>query len=184
MRGNASGNTFMLTAGHCGSGTWSTQAQQMGNTSTAYFENGSENDFQTIYVPSGAIADVWGNGGALYPASGQLLPAVGVQITFDGSITGEVTNNNVSAVNATDYNVYDSLNNTYYNAYPVVQAYNPYGHTVCQPGDSGGPVFQRTSGSNVNAVGTIVAAYGNGSSCSAEQIGTEESVSNTSLLTS
>lgn len=183
MTSNATGQTFMLTAGHCGSGTWSTQAQQMGNTYSSYFEDGSENDFQTIDVPGGAIAEVWGNGGTLYPVSGQLLPAVGTQITFDGSVTGEVTNNNVTATNAIDYSVYDSLNNTYYNAYPMVQAYNPNGYTICQPGDSGGPVFQRTSGSNVNAVGTIVAYDAGTGECSAEQIGTEESVSNTSLLT-
>ncbi len=98
-------------------------------------------------------------------------------------MTGEVTNNDVIAINATDYNVYDSLNDTYYDAYPVIQAGNPAGYTVCQPGDSGGPVYQRTANSNnVNAVGTIVAYYSGTGVCSAEQISTEESYSNTSLI--
>lgn len=183
MTGNASGNTFMLAAGHCGSGTWYTQAAKMGSTSTSYFENGSQNDFQTIYVPAGALPYVWGNSGLTYPVTGQLLPAPGTQVTFDGSVTGMVTNNTVLEVDGTDFEIYDSVNGTYYSAFPVIQASNPNGNTICQPGDSGGPVFQRTSGSNVNAVGTIVAYDINNGECSAEQIGAEEAASNTSLLT-
>ena len=191
VTGNASGNTFMLTAGHCGSGQWSTQAQVMGSTSPygMYWENGSTNDFQTIGpISGGALGYVWVSGGGVDPVTGQLLPAVGSDITFDGSVTGEVPGNTVLAVNATDYNVYASGNGTYYDVYPVVQASNPNGSIICQPGDSGGPVFQRTPSPDMNAVGTIVAYVSiagepGGSECSAEQIGTEEAYSNSSLIT-
>lgn len=190
MIGNRSGHVFMLTAGHCPSGTWSTQAQKVGSTSTNYLANCSTTrDYQTIYVPGGGLGVVWGNSGALYPVTNQLLPAKGAAITFDGSVTGEVRGNTVTAVNTADYNVYDSVHKCFYNAYPVVQATNPNGTWICRPGDSGGPVYSHTPSSAVWAVGTIVAYYSSGgaaggSTCSATQMGNIESASNTSLLLS
>jgi hypothetical protein len=189
MLGNRSGHVFMLTAGHCLSGTWRTGAQTVGSTSTNYLSGSSTHDYQTIYAPGGGLGVVWGNSGALYPVTNQLLPAVGAAITFDGSVTGEVRGNTVNAVNASVY-AYNGINNTYYTAYPVVEATNPNGTWICQSGDSGGPVYSHTPSSDVWAVGTISAfypAYPNapgGATCAAAQIGDEESVTNTSLITS
>jgi hypothetical protein len=189
MIGNRSGHVFMITAGHCPSTTWSTQAQQVGTTSTNYLANcGTDHDYQTIYVPKGGIDDVWGAGGALYTVVGQLLPAPGTLIAFDGSVTNEVRDNTVNAINETVYNIYDSIHQCFYNAHPVVQATNPNGTWICRPGDSGGPVIQHTPSSfaNVDAVGTIVAYFSTGgaggSTCVAAQIGDIESVTNTTLL--
>lgn len=187
MIGNVSGHVFMYTAGHCPNATWSTGAQQVGGTSTNYLANCSTTrDYQSIYVPGGGIGEVWGNSGALYPVTSWFLPAVGAAITFDGSVTGEVRGNTVTAINATDYGVYDSVHNCTYNAYPVVQAQNPSGTWICRPGDSGGPVYSHTPSQDVVAVGMIVAYYSTGgaggSLCSAAQIGDLMSVTDTSLI--
>jgi starvation-inducible outer membrane lipoprotein len=190
MVGNASGRIYMFTAGHCPSATYSTQAATVGKTSTNYLGAcNTSYDFQSIYVPGGGLDDVWGAGGSLYTVIGKLLPAAGTLMTFDGSVTGEVRGNVIDAINTTDYNVYDSVAECIYNAWPVVQATNPNGTWVCQPGDSGGPAIVHTpTATQVNAVGTIVAYYSvdgrpGGATCSAEQIGKIESVTNTTLLT-
>jgi hypothetical protein len=190
MIGNRSGHVFMLTAGHCGSGTWRTSAQQVGTTSTNYLGAcNSEDDYQTIYVPRGGLGGVWGAGGAVYTVVGQLLPAPGTKVAFDGSATGEVRGNTVSHINDTVYNIYDSISQCFFNATPVIVAFNPGNNVICQPGDSGGPVIQHTSSSfvNVDAVGTIVAylapqGVSSGSDCVSTQIGSVEFETNTSLL--
>ena len=189
MRGNASGHTFMYTAGHCGSGKWSTGAQTVGSTSTNYLSPTSGNDFQSIYLAGGGLGVTWTNGANLAPVTGQLLPAVGAAITFNGSVTGEVRGNTVSAVGITVYGIYNSVGGYYYDVTNQVEAYNPNGTYICRPGDSGGTVYSHTPGSNVLAVGTITAYYYNGgpaggSECVATEIGHLESVTNTSLITS
>jgi hypothetical protein len=55
---------------------------------------------------------------------------------------------------------------------------------VCQPGDSGGPVFQRTPNDNyIKAVGTISAGSEDGHTCLYTLIGSIQSVTNTHLDT-
>jgi hypothetical protein len=193
MTGNRSGHVFMFTAGHCPSDQWSTGAQVVGSTSTNYLGAcASEDDYQSIYVPRGGVGDVWGgsSGTSLYTVVGQLLPAPGTLIAFDGSVTNEVRDNTVIGINQTIYNIYDSIHDCYYNAAPSIEAYNPGGQIICQGGDSGGPVIQHTPSSfaNVDAVGTIVAygSYNNlpyGSYCISTQIGSIEAETDTSLIT-
>lgn len=189
MRGNRSGHTFMYTAGHCGSGTWRTGAQTIGSTSTNYLSPTSGNDFQSIYLAGGGLGVTWTNGANLAPVTGQLLPAVGAAITFNGSVTGEVRGNNVTAVGITVYGIYNSVGQYYYDATEQVEAENPNGTYCVRPGDSGGPVYSHTPGSNVLAVGIITGYYYNGgpaggSTCIATEIGHLESVTDTSLITS
>ncbi|MGD0701154.1 MAG: hypothetical protein ABSA02_14860 [Trebonia sp.] len=191
--GNRSGHVFMFTAGHCPSAQWRTGSAVVGSTSTNYLGAcNSEDDYQSIYVPGGGDGDVWGGSGgaSLYTVVGQLLPAPGTLIAFDGSITNEVRDNTVLGINETVYNIYDSVSECFYNASPSIVAANPNGTTICQPGDSGGPVIQHTPSSfaNVDAVGTIVAYFsstGNpyGSECASTQIGSVEAETNTSLIT-
>ncbi len=45
MEGKGSGNTYMYTAGHCGTGTWRTGAESIGHTATNYLSQTSGNDF-------------------------------------------------------------------------------------------------------------------------------------------
>jgi hypothetical protein len=187
VTGNKSGRPFMLTAGHCSTDFWAVaDGTGIGPTSTNYWVPGSTNDFQTITASAGGLPYVWANGEAIHSVAAELLPAVGVQMTFDGAVTGEVPFSTVTAVNATDFNVYDSNSGRTYNVYPVVQATPPPGTVTCQQGDSGGPAYQRTNGNPVFAIGTIAAFFGGPGItllCSAQQIGSEESASNTSLMT-
>lgn len=151
----------------------------MGSTSTSYFLNSGHDDFQTIGTSTQGY--VWGNGGSWYPVLGQVVPAVGSDITFDGSVTGEVRGVHVDKV---------GICTTFGLDYPpwgeevcnLIQATGS--SPICASGDSGGPVDQHTSGASdspVDAVGTIIGFSGN--TCWAEEISREESASNTHLQT-
>jgi hypothetical protein len=187
VKGNRSGHSFLLTAGHCSTDDWDmANGTGIGPTSKNYWVPGNTNDFQTIDVPGGGLPYVWANGTTIRRVATWLLPAVGVQITFDGAKTGEVPHSTVTAVNATDFNVVDSNSGRTYNVFPVVQAMLPPGTVTCQRADSGGPVYQRTSGSPVDAIGTIAAFFGGRGItilCTAQQIGSEMAASNTTLMT-
>jgi hypothetical protein len=187
VTGNRSGRAFMLTAGHCSTDFWDVaDGTPIGETSTNYWVPGSTNDFQTVSASAGGLPYVYANGSLIHSVMGALLPAVGVEMTFDGAVTGEVPHSTVTAVNATDFNVVDSNSGRTYNVFPVVQATPPPGTVTCQQGDSGGPAYQRTSSNPVFAIGTIAAFFGGPGItilCSAQQIGSEESASNTSLMT-
>lgn len=188
MIGNVSGHAFMYTAGHCGSGTWVTGAQEIGKTSTNYLTPTSGKDFQSIYLSGGGLGIVWTNGSNLLPVSGRVAPAVGVNITFNGSVTGEVRYNPVIATGVTQCGIWNSVGGFYYCASHQVIASNPNGTWICRPGDSGGPVYKH-SGSDVVAVG-IITAYmsvngaNGGSTCMATAIGYLANVTDTTLITS
>jgi hypothetical protein len=192
VRGNRTGRDFLLTAGHCGQKYPDTfivpgSNALIGPLTTNFWVPGTTNDYLTIYTPGGGLPYVWANGTAIHPVAGSLLPALKVMMTFDGSVTGEVPHSTVTAVNATDLNVYDSNSRRTYNIYPVVQAIPPGRTVTCQQGDSGGPAYQRTSSTPVYAIGTIAAFYGAPGItilCSAEQIGQETFNSDTTLMRS
>jgi hypothetical protein len=179
--GNASGHEFALTAGHCLSGSYYTTESGsifMGNSSSLYwFNNATKDDFQTIGASTQGY--VWGNGGASYNVIGQIIPAVGADITFDGSVTGEVRGVPVKSVGSCQF--FSSPAGLEEVCHMVEGA---SGGTICQNGDSGGPMYQHTTGSEyapVNAVATIVG--GSSNDCFGEEIGQEETVSNTHLET-
>jgi hypothetical protein len=182
--GNASGTPFMLTAGHCGRGTWSTPATTMGPTSSLYFRNPAEDDFQTIRVGSKVSGNIIGkvNGASKqYPVVGEDIPAIGARITVDGALTGEKNFELVVANDARQY-VHNPNGPNYYAAHQVVVVGAP---PVCQGGDSGGPMFLRTSKGNVKAVATVVAYFPTTlDRCTGERISVEEAHSNTHLLLS
>ena len=150
-------NHWLLTAGHCRSGPWATNGYSIGSTSTNYmngYGGGTSIDIQTI-GPVSAWGDVWGNGSNVYiPTGAPLHPAAQQLITFDGAVSGMVTDNTVtqagpfclSPKQTADQNQYCGLG----------EAVSTNGTQICAPGDSGGPVFQRTTNGNyVRAVGTI-----------------------------
>ena len=176
--GNASGNPFMLTAGHCGRATWSTPAQPMGQTSSLYFKNPARDDFQTIRVGS-ARGSVNGDTDQ-YAVIGQNNPARGDLITLDGSISGEEHDIAVIAPNATIYNI-TAPDGSKFTASYLVEASG-----FCQGGDSGGPMYIRQpTPLQVVAVGTLVAYFGlpsGGIACAGERITQELKASNTSLI--
>ncbi|HMD95009.1 MAG TPA: hypothetical protein VKG80_20440 [Trebonia sp.] len=162
--GNAHpGNHWILTAGHCGENTFYTNAsnwQTVGSTSTDYmagYGGSTTIDVQTI-GPASAWGAVWENGDNYAVPYDTLYPGEGQQITFDGSMTGMVTNNPVTdpgpfcllGDETADGETYCGLG----------EAENPEFDTICQGGDSGGPVFQRTSSStSIQAVGLVSLGY-------------------------
>jgi hypothetical protein len=190
MVGSA-GNDYMITAGHCHSGTWKTHAATMGNTTHNYFTATSGNDFQTTGIgPSGGLGVTWTNGANHAPVSGALFPAVGVPISFNGSWTGEHRNIYVLKTNDTECTkaTFPETGNQPYCLTNLTLGWDKTGNVVCEGGDSGGPVYQHTSGTDVKAVGMIVFSSrdqnGNyGPYCSATQIDHIAFITHTTLIT-
>ncbi len=194
VKGNAPGRDFMLTAGHCGGPSTFTIGNRvggtvLGRTSNLYIRDGKNDDFQTIRESSGRGYVFTGSStsGTTAPVTGQVDPPVGASITMDGGKTGEVNDTKVFGNNATIFGLVNPYNGSVYTASHLVESESTNGRLICQGGDSGGPAIQRTSGSGVKAVGTIVAVYAfpgepGGSACASEKIGTELSRSNTSLV--
>lgn len=174
------GVEYMLTAGHCGSGTWTTQAQTMGNTSNNYLTSTSGNDFQLTALAGGGTGSVWTTGGGGAPVTGAYFPAVGNPITFNGSVTGEVRGVTVQATGVSACFT-DQLTGGTVCATHLIRA-NKNGAVVCQGGDSGGPVYEHTPSLNVLAVGIIEGT--NGSTCWATQIDHIAYITGKSLITS
>lgn len=188
VTGNASGNTFVLTAGHCGSGFFSVGSGSLiGGTSNGgmYFQNSAGDDFQTISSPNGALGQVWYSSSNVHPINGYLIPSIGAQVTFDGAVTGEVPGNTVTANNAT---VVMYQNGVYYATINYQVKAGNSTTPICQSGDSGGPIYQREAGtSSVMAVAIInsclIVPNGvSGLSGSGERIDRILSASNTSLI--
>lgn len=155
-------NHWVLTAGHCGYNTFYTNAsnwQTVGTTSTDYMAGyGGSTTIDVQTIGANAWGAVWENGSNLATPYDTLHPGLGQQITFDGAQTGMVTNNPVTdpgpfcilGDETADGETYCGLG----------EADNPEFDTICQGGDSGGPVFQRTSNpGSIQAVGIISLGY-------------------------
>lgn len=167
--GNASGNTFMLTAGHCGpvNSIVQTHGLTMGHVTNVRLCN-SCIDSETV---SGNYAPVvWGgpglNNNPLYAEDGSLfaMPNQGAAslVTNDGAFSGEIRGITVKAVNQ---NV--KFDDGFTNRFITTAAKG--GATVCTGGDSGGPWFQHEGDTgNVKIVGTHVG--GNATTCFYQQI--------------
>ena len=194
MVGSA-GNDYMITAGHCGSANWKTQAVTIGPTTHNYLTATSGNDFQTIGigplgVESGGLGYTWTNGSNTAPVSGALIPAKGVPITFNGAKTGEIRGNTVEAttsIQCTKTGEPETGNQPFCVTNQTL-AYNPNGLIPCMKSDSGGPVYSHTPGTDVEAIGIIT--FGSvdqnnnpGPYCSATQIDHIAFITNTALIT-
>ena len=169
--GKNTGNSFILSAGHCGWGSVYLEhgsGDYIGSVSSQYLDalSRDQRDFETIRA-SGA-GYVW-NGGAGsdtdYSVVNSITPANGSFMTFDGDVTKQVTGNTVGMVNGCV-----SVVSPEYGTYTVCDAGEGYdsssGPKICQGGDSGGPAYVRQpDGTSVAAAGTIVSAADNGHQC-------------------
>ncbi len=179
---NHPSNHYALTAGHCGSRhPWRTNFHSLhplGNTSRNYFHGfggSTATDIQTV-GPANLWGQVWGNSTTVYFPYTTLHPTATTPITFDGARTGTVFG--VSVVIAGPFcRIIGGLD-----VCNLGEGFSSR-HTVCQPGDSGGPVFQRTNSNFIKAVGTITAASSDGRTCLYTLIGAIQSVTNTHLDT-
>jgi hypothetical protein len=172
--GNSLGHHFMLTAGHCGESQWYANVSHsvyIGAVSSVYLYDGGP-DFETIGTSTQGYVYMESDNGD--EVVGQEVPAIGAEITYDGSISQEQSGI-VSATNACDdFDDGGVVEETCY----LVQSH-PVAGQLCQSGDSGGPVFYKETGSTILAIGTIVG--GNASLCSAEMIGVELELANSHL---
>lgn len=157
---NASGKPFMLTAGHCGSGTYYNDSGVVETTSTNWFTGATSPqapyplqwDVQAL-ATSGGEGYVWTDYGNVAPIVGALLPAVGVTLTANGSITGE----QAGEVDEVDF-IADKIEYSpgqYFDAVHQIWIENDTPTPICTQGDSGGPVYQWDGSSHVYASGII-----------------------------
>ncbi|HVX43910.1 MAG TPA: hypothetical protein VHC49_08480 [Mycobacteriales bacterium] len=160
-KGKASGDAYMLSAGHCLGSTVYTNATAhytMGPVTNIINggSDGSRVDAETIRTTGGGDGRVIGKN-TTYGIKGAFNPGTNYQyVTVSGAMTGEVNNARVYAQ--------DQCVGTQPHIHPACHQSFIYkdGTTLCQPGDSGGPVFQRLPTGGAKAVGIIKATDGIG----------------------
>lgn len=194
VSGNSSGDTFILTQGHCGNATFYIEDQspmeKVGSTSVngMYYGNNST-DFQTLGPADAAAGVVWCNPpgtsktGYECEVMNSTDPPVGSLVTADGSMSLEFRDNTISFYDQTF--CYTQDNGDYWCIKHLSQAQNRDLDLICHGGDSGGPVYVHTdTEGEVNAAGTIDACTGDpyGSVVDYQRLQTELSDSNTSLI--
>ncbi|MGH3244620.1 MAG: hypothetical protein ACRDOI_00165 [Trebonia sp.] len=152
---NNSGNPFMLSAGHCGTGTFSNNAGTVGTTSTNWYGPNSGYDVQAIAISAGAGV-LWRNDTATSTIHGSIIPAVGTSITFNGFLTGRKSVT-VNRVDFTESNIWDPHYGFYVSLAHLVEGGDGVSN-VCTDGDSGGPVYRpNTSPANSSMAVAIIA---------------------------
>jgi hypothetical protein len=177
----------MLSAGHCGSGTWDngTTSNEIGVTGQLHFKDGSKRDVQTIKNET-YFQDVW-SGAFGDPAVGVTVHggftgyvSVGQLITDDGSVTKEVRD--VKVVASGDNVCVTSEGATICHLIKT-NLNNQSGKQACQSGDSGGPVYQYAfgNGTQVKAAGLVEAT--DSSHCWATELASDLSETGSSLAT-
>jgi hypothetical protein len=185
--GKKTGDSFILSAGHCGWGSVYLEygsGDNIGSVSSQYLDalSNDQRDFETIRA-SGA-GYVW-NGAANsdtdYSVVNSITPAGGSLMAFDGDVTKQVTDNTVGMVNGCT-----SVTDPYYGSYTVCDAGeaadSTSGPKICQDGDSGGPAYVRQpNGTSVAAAGTIVSTADNGHQCYFQEMASELSTANLNL---
>jgi hypothetical protein len=182
--GIASNNTFNLTAGHCGgSSVWTNlnNRQKINDVSTHYYSNGGY-DMESFRC--NCRSSVWYEGpaigtgnGSTHNVAGQCNCGQGAEVTFDGASTGEQFGATVQNAGVTCL-VYPS------DGWRTCDVnYATRSTPICDVGDSGGPVYQRSSNNWVYAVGMILASANSGRTCWYHPIGRMLSRVNGYLLT-
>jgi hypothetical protein len=185
--GKNTGNSYILSAGHCGWGAmylaYGSQAN-IGSVSTQYLDalSNDRRDFESIRA-SGA-GYVW-NGGAgsnsLYEVVSPVTPASGSLMAFDGDVSKQHTGNTVGMVNGC-VSIVDHIYGTYTVCDAGEAADSNTGAVICQGGDSGGPAYVRQpDGVSVAAAGTIVGVTDNGHQCYFQEMQSELSTANLNL---
>jgi hypothetical protein len=184
LRGNSSGRIFSTTAGHCGGNsvlTNLTTRYTMGPVSTNYFAGDKNKDIETFSCD--CAEPVWYANSATHTVSG-LCGTCGYHslVTADGASTNngnEVTDATVVETGIC-VNFPDGRTCNLNGADKVV---NGSYVTVCGPGDSGGPIYQRASNNRAFAAGAIVGVDASGYECYYHSMGDVLSWTNTSLVT-
>ena len=190
VKRNATGDTFMLTAGHCGGGTWYVGGiitNPMGAVAHKFYEDGI-NDFEMISTT--AIGFVWGGSESdpvKYTVTGPaFLPPDGAGIAWDGAVTREVRNVAVVATGAEE-ELEDETTGEDVTVQNLIVS-NNLDPLVAQGGDSGGPIFEHTcqTCNTIKPIGTIVGQLTDPEDgiylAYAEYLGTELDYGNSSVI--
>jgi hypothetical protein len=145
---------YELSAGHCGSHTWNVGTRTLGVTPLReYFDGGLDAEAVTASSVAGRVWTGCATCSTSLAVRGRWDPVVGDQLCFDGSVTGLVCAATVTATNRCV--AMDSGLTTC--RLSIVSKADGVG--VSQSGDSGGPVFWKTT-TGVYAAATIVGFYG------------------------
>jgi hypothetical protein len=153
---NSHGSPFMLSAGHCGSGTVTNNAGTVGVTSSNWYGPNSGYDVQAIAISAGAGV-VWLNDSATNTINGSMVPAVGTNITFNGFFTGRKSVK-VNRVDFTVSNIWDPHQGFYVSLAHLVEGGDGV-NNVCTDGDSGGPVYRPNSSPANSSMAVAIIAF-------------------------
>lgn len=150
--GNNSGNPFQLTAGHCGSGSFTQNGTGIGSTSTNYYTGGGL-DVQSITCVSG-FTTCNGDGFVWYGTGSTQSKEVTQQCSSGGSCAvGDLVAADGSYSQEVDDNKIQWINGCFGGECGLTEAINQNGVDPLQAGDSGGPVYQNKGGGVVWADG-------------------------------
>ncbi len=161
--GNNTGNLYTTEAAHCANDgidpVWTNLANptNRGYISTNYLNNGDKLDIASF--DCNCTPYVWYEGPSVGTGAGKLQSVVGWcncgsgnAVTFDGASTGQVPDAVVSdvdiCVSGSEWD--DGKTRCHLNGASEANT------TLCQLGDSGGPVYQRAPNYTVYATGVIV----------------------------
>lgn len=182
VTGNASGDKFNVTAGHCFGSTVNTNFNTrvgIGPIATNYFNTTSgDYDFETYHCD--CLSPVWYEGpnhqgdGLTHSVVGWCYCDSGA-VAVDGATTGEIANNSVTRHDICT--VAGGVQTCHLN-----EVHNSNAQ-ICLPTDSGGPVYQRTSNNGVFATGIIVASSTDFHTCDYQRWRGIEVQSNSTLKT-
>lgn len=152
---DSSGRKGVLTAGHCGSGdvTQLKSSQSYMGTVVDRKINDGKHDFEM--VKTGENTAIWKQDTITYDVTGLIDPpgAGASKVSFNGDVTGEGSGAYVESVYQC---VKFKSGGGYHTVCGVDYAHTLDGTQICHPGDSGGPVYHRLGGRNVQAAGMIV----------------------------
>ena len=142
---DSSGVTYNTTAGHCGNTTFQQYGQAYGYTYQRLYVNNGVGDQQTITTyPNYARGYIWTDSSTRtkidYQANNQYR---GDNMCIDGYVTDE----SCGSIAATDQtkNECDQNGHNCINVKGLVWAVSNNGDYMCQPGDSGGPVYDKNT---------------------------------------
>jgi hypothetical protein len=168
--GNNTGNYFTTEAAHCANGglnpVWSTldesgdPSTDRGYISTNYLTNGDE--FDVASFSCNCIGAVWSEGPTIGHNQGTTQDIIGwcdcdpivggdELVSFDGATTGQVPD---AIVDEKDVCLSSTFFGDGYRRCYMNRARST--STICQEGDSGGPVYQRAPNYTAYATGTII----------------------------
>lgn len=173
------GTSYMITAAHCGplNVTWYTNLDQEQTVGPENHRSFSNNGLDVALIKAPTAPWMWGNS-TTYEVAGEVYPAKGTTVCYNGAITGLVCGVGVQKTD-TCVTFGDGV------AACHLTQFTKSSTTVCRPGDSGGPAgrVNKPASGQVLMAGSIVGANGTGETCWYQRIDATESAFNVKLQT-